>query len=64
MRKMVYRNANGTVVNTWTDADAGAKVELVNILPPDEVEAKRKYDAEKPARKERYKKLREEKERS
>lgn len=40
------REVKWTMVNEYGDA----KFEFKNITPPDEVEAKAKYDAERPAR--------------
>lgn len=56
MRKMVYRNPDGTVVNTYAEADAHARIELITITPPDEVEAKAKWDADHDARQARLRK--------
>lgn len=51
MRKMVYRLNDGTVVNSW--AEVGNRpytVELITITPPDEVEARIKYNQEQEKR--------------
>lgn len=51
MRKMVYRLDNGTVVNTWAAAaNRPYKVEMISIAPPDEVEARIKFNKEREKR--------------
>ena len=48
MRKMVYRLNDGSVVNTWAEtAGRPYKVEMISITPPDEVEARIKFNKEK-----------------
>lgn len=51
MRKMVYRLDNGIVVNTWAAAaNHSYKVEMISITPPDEVEARVKFNMEREKR--------------
>ena len=51
MRKMVYRLDNGNVVNTWAAAaNHSYKVEMISIAPPDEVEARIKFNKEREKR--------------
>lgn len=46
MRKMVYKLDNGTIVNTFKAAAGRSyKVVLETITPPDEVEARVKFNA-------------------
>jgi len=48
MRKMVYRLENGDVVKTWAEVgDRHYKVEMIEITPPDEVERRIKFNAER-----------------
>lgn len=48
MRKMVYRLDNDTVVNTWAEtAGHHYKVEMISITPPDEIEARIKFNADR-----------------
>jgi len=44
------------IIKEWNEY-GDAKVELVKIIPPDEVEAKAKWDADHDARQERYRKI-------
>lgn len=48
MRKMVYKRADGRVVDTMAEAGEKYTVELINIKPYDEVEALEKHLAERP----------------
>lgn len=48
MRKMIYRLNDGSVVKTWAEtAGRPYKVELITITPPDEIEARIKYNEER-----------------
>lgn len=45
MRKMFYKLDNGTIVNTWAEtAGHSYKVQFATITPPDEVEARIKFN--------------------
>lgn len=48
MRKMVYRRADGQVVNTMAEAGEKYTIELIPIKPYDEVEALEKHLKERP----------------
>ena len=44
------------IIKEWNEY-GDAKVELIKITPPDEAEAKAKWDADHDARQERYRKI-------